>query len=151
RSPGDFYSNAVAGMIGRPPADKAERDRYKPIILAIVNGKGPPSLARDLNCSQAEARRCLQAFERAYPKVMAYKALQYWQIALTGRTETFAGRVRTVTAHRWLVGEPLVEILVSYRRGEAYWVEAVPLEPSLRVLTTFVRRAWNARTGRLIY
>src|SRR5262249_60391878 len=102
RSPGDFYSNAVAGMIGRPPADKAERDRYKPIILAIVNGKGPPSLARDLGCMEEEARGCLRAFERAYSKVMAYKALQYWQIALTGRTETFAGRARTVTAHRWL-------------------------------------------------
>ena len=27
----------------------------------------------------------------------------------------------------------------------------MPLEPSRRVLTTFVRKAWNARTGRLIY
>jgi DNA polymerase I-like protein with 3'-5' exonuclease and polymerase domains len=138
-------------MIGRPPADKAERDRYKPIILAIVNGKGPPSLARDLGCSEAEARRYLQAFERAYPKVMAFKAIQYRQIALTGRTETFAGRTRTVTAHRWLATEPLVEILVSYRKGDAYWAEIVPLRPSLRVLTSFVRRAWDARTGRLLY
>ena len=151
RSPGDFYTNAVTGMIGKPPANKAERDRYKPIILAIVNGKGPPSLARDLHCSEAEARGYLTAFERAYPKVLAYKALIYQQIALTGRTETFAGRVRTVTAHRWLVTEPSVEILVSYRGGEAFWVEVVPLLPSLRVLTTYVRRAWHGRTGRLLY
>jgi DNA polymerase I-like protein with 3'-5' exonuclease and polymerase domains len=149
-TPGDFYSNAVAAMIGRSPADKAERDRYKPIILAIVNGKGPPSLARDLGCTEAEARHYLEAFAWTYPKVMAFKDLMYWQIALTGRTETFAGRVRTVTAHSWLVTEPQVEILVSYRRGK-FWVEAVPLEPSRRVLTTFVRKAWNARTGRLIY
>jgi hypothetical protein len=61
------------------------------------------------------------------------------------------GRSRTVTAHRWLVTEPRVEMLVSYKRGDAYWLDVVPLRPGLRVLTTFVLRAWNARTGRLIY
>jgi DNA polymerase I-like protein with 3'-5' exonuclease and polymerase domains len=151
RSPGDFYRNAVKDMIGRPCADDAERKFYKPIILAIVNGKGPPSLARDLNCTVAEACRYVEAFERAYPKVMAYKQLMYWQIALSGRTTTFAGRERTVTAHHRLVTEPDIEMLVSYRRAGAFWVEAVPLEPSLRVLTTYVKRMWNARTGRLIY
>jgi hypothetical protein len=56
-----------------------------------------------------------------------------------------------VTAHRWLTTEPLVEILISYRKGDAYWAEIVPLRPSLRVLTSFVRRAWDARTGRPLY
>jgi DNA polymerase family A len=42
-------------------------------------------------------------------------------------------------------------MLVSYRRADAYWLDVVPLRPGLRVLTTFVRRVWNARTGRLIY
>src|SRR5439155_15784521 len=72
---------------------------------------------------------------------------------LTGQTRTFAGRLRTDTAHRWLVAEPRVEILVSYRRGDAYWLEIVPLEPSRRVLTSYVLRAWDARARprRLIY
>jgi DNA polymerase I-like protein with 3'-5' exonuclease and polymerase domains len=151
RTPGDFYSKAVERTLGRPPAGKQERNRYKPIVLAIVNGKGPPSLARDLDCTPVQARDHLNAFGQAYPQVMAYQALMYQQIAWTGRTTTFAGRPRTLTAHRWLMTRPLVEILVSYRGGDAYWLEVVPLRPSLRVLTTFVRRAWNARTGRLIY
>jgi hypothetical protein len=52
-----------------------------------------------------------------------------------------------------MVAEPLVEILVSYRRGDAYWLEIVPLRPGRRVLTSYVLRAWNARTSprRLIY
>ena len=75
----------------------------------------------------------------------------YWQIAHTGLSSTFMNRLRTVTAHRWPVTEPRVEMLVSYRRGDAYWLDVVPLRPSFRVLTTYVRRAWNARTGKLIY
>ena len=40
---------------------------------------------------------------------------------------------------------------MTYKGGDRYWVEVVPLEPGLRVLTTYVLRAWDARTGRLIY
>jgi DNA polymerase I-like protein with 3'-5' exonuclease and polymerase domains len=152
RSPGDFYFIAAGRILGRQPKDKAERNRYKAIILSIVNGLGAPSLARTLGVSKAEAAQFLaEDFERAYPKVTAYKRLMYSQIAITGQTYTFMNRLRTVTAHRWLVTEPRVEMLVSYRRGDAYWLDVVPLRPSLRVLTTYVRRAWNARTSRLIY
>jgi DNA polymerase I-like protein with 3'-5' exonuclease and polymerase domains len=151
RQPGDFYSTAATRILGRPPTDKAERNRYKTIILSIVNGLGAPSLAKTLGGSERDARRFLADFERAYPKVAAFKRLMYRWIAWTGQTSTFLGRLRTVTAHRWLVTEPRVELLVSYRRGHAYWLDVVPLQPGLRVLTTFVVRAWNARTGRLIY
>jgi len=71
------------------------------------------------------------AHRSAYPKVAAYKRLIYQQIAWTGQTTTFMGRLRTITAHRWLVTEPRVEILVSYRGGDAYWLEVVPLRPGL--------------------
>jgi DNA polymerase I-like protein with 3'-5' exonuclease and polymerase domains len=151
RRPEDFYTTAAARILGRQPKDKAERNKYKAVILSIVNGLGPPSLARTLGVGEQQARRFLADFERAYPKVAAYKRMMYWQIAHTGQTTTFLGRPRTVTAHRWLVAEPRVEMLVSYRHGDAYWLDVVPLRPGLRVLTTYVRRAWNARTGRLIY
>jgi DNA polymerase I-like protein with 3'-5' exonuclease and polymerase domains len=114
-------------------------------------GLGAPSLSHTLNCDEDQAKKFLADFETAYPKVAAFKRLMYRQIAWTGQTSTFMGRTRTVTAHRWLVAEPRVEMLVSYRQGEAYWLEVVPLHPGLRVLATFVLRAWNARTGRLIY
>src|SRR5262249_18285962 len=131
--------------------DKAERNRFKAIILSIVNGLGAPSLARTLGCTEEEAKGFLTDFELAYPKVAAFKRLMYQQIAWTGQTSTFLGRSRTVTAHKWLVTEPRLEMLVSYRKADAYWLDVVPLRPGLRVLTTFVRRAWNARTDRLIY
>lgn len=149
--PDDFYTTVATRILGRPPADKMERDRFKNITLSIVFGLGTPSLAKKLECSEDDAKRSLADFEQAYPKVNAYKRLMYQQIAWTGQTSTFMGRTRTVTAHRWLVSEPRVEMLVSYRRADAYWLDVVPLRPGLRVLTTFVLRAWNARTGRLIY
>ena len=151
RTPDDFYTTAANRFLGRKPADKAERNRYKVIILSIVNGLGAPSLAKTLNCTEREAVQFLRDFETAYPKVAAYKRLMYWRIAITGQTSTFMGRPRTITAHRWLVTEPRVEMLVSNRRADACWLDVVPLRPTMRVLTTYVRRAWNARTGRLIY
>lgn len=151
RSPGDFYSMAVQRILGRSPKDKPERNRFKLVVLAIINGKGPPSLAKDLKCSEAEARGHLVAFAAAYPKTTAYKELMYWQIAYTGQTSTFMGRLRTVTAHRWLVAEPEVKFLVTYRYGDRHWVQAVPLRPGRRVLTTYVKRVWNAWNGKLIF
>ena len=151
RTPGDFYTKAVERILDRPPRDKAERNWFKPIILAIVNGKGANSLARDLNCNVEEARGYLEKFDKAYPEVAAYKAMIYDQIALTGRTRTFMGRTRTVTAHRWMVARKKVRILVTYKGGDRYWLEIIPLEPRLRVLTSYVLRAWDAKTKRLIY
>src|SRR5208337_5498013 len=77
RTPGDFYTKAVERILDRPPRDKAERNWFKPIILAIVNGKGANSLARDLDCSVEEAKEYLDKFNAAYPEVAAYKAMIY--------------------------------------------------------------------------
>jgi DNA polymerase I-like protein with 3'-5' exonuclease and polymerase domains len=151
RTPGDFYAKAVERILGRPPRDKAERNRFKPIVLAIVNGKGAHSLAKDLDCTVEEARGHLRAFDRAYPKLAAFEDMIYRQVALTDRTRTFLGRVRIVTAHRWMVARRKVRIPVTYKGGDRYWLEVVPLEPGLRVVTSYVLRAWDAGTGRLIY
>jgi DNA polymerase I-like protein with 3'-5' exonuclease and polymerase domains len=151
---GDFYSLAAGRILGRvidKNKDKAERNRFKVIILSTVNGQGPPSLAKQLNCSEQDAKNFLQQFEVAYPKTAAFKKLMNFQISYTGQTRTFMGRPRTITPHRWMVTEPRVEILVSYKGGEACWLDVVPLEPSLRVLTAYVLKAWNAKTGKLIY
>lgn len=147
----DFYTLAAKRLLGREPKDKAERNRFKMIILSIVNGQGPPSLAQALDCTEVQAGDYLQDFEKAYPKVAGYKQLMNWQIAYTGLTYTFMNRPRTVTAHHWMVTQPRVELLVKYRGGQVYWLDVIPLEPSMRVLTTWVLKAWNARTGKLIY
>jgi len=148
---GDLYTTAVKRVLGRAPVDKQERNRFKVIILSTVNGQGPPSLSKQLNCTEPEAKKFLTDFNGAYPKVAGYKWLMHWQIAHTGQTNTFLGRPRTVTAHRWLVTEPRAKILISHKDNDACWLEVVPLEPSLRVLTCFLLRAWNAKTGKLIY
>lgn len=148
---GDFYTIVAQRILKRPPQDKAERNRFKQVVLSTVNGQGPPSLAKQLGCSEPEAKDFLRQFENAYPKVGAFKKLMHWQIAYTGQTRTLMGRPRTITAHRWMVTESRVEILVSYKGGEACWLDVVPLEPSLRVLTTYVLKAWNAKTSKLIY
>jgi len=127
---GDFYTLAAQDILGRPPVDKQERNRFKAVILSIVNGQGPPSLAKALDCSVDEAEGYLRDFDKAFPKVAAFKQLMHWQIAYTGRTHTFMGRPRTVTAHHWMVSEPRVELFVAYKGGEAYWLDVVPLEPA---------------------
>lgn len=147
----DFYTIVATRFLKRAPKDKAERNRFKLITLSTVNGQGPASLSQALECSEDEAKRFLRDLDTTYPKVAGYKQLMNWQIAYTGQTETFMGRRRTVTAHRWMVTEPQVQIMVSYKNREVYWLDVVPLQPSLRVLTTFVLKAWNARTGKLIY
>jgi DNA polymerase I-like protein with 3'-5' exonuclease and polymerase domains len=118
RTPGDFYTKTFQRVLGRSLKDKAERDWFKPIVLAIVNGKGAGSLAKDLGCTEAEARGYLARFDAAYPEVAAFKAMSYEQIALTGRTRIFAGRTRTVTAHRWMVARKRVRLLVTYKGGD---------------------------------
>ena len=64
------------------------------------------------------------------------------QIAITGRVETFAGRDRTDTAHRWLVTLPRVQILVSFKGPPAnrYWLDVSPLEPHRHTLTCYIHR-----------
>jgi len=63
RQGGDFYSQVATKMLGRPPIDRAERNKLKPVVLAVINGKGPPSLAKDLECTRAEAGTHLTAFD----------------------------------------------------------------------------------------
>ena len=90
----------------------------------------------------------LEKFASTYPNEMAFRRLMVGQIALTGRVETFMGRDRTDTAHRWLVARPRVTILVSFKRSDRYWLDVSPLQPRGRVLTCYIHHAWDARPGR---
>jgi DNA polymerase I-like protein with 3'-5' exonuclease and polymerase domains len=156
RLPGDFYSRVFQRLFGRPPRDKAERNWFKPIVLAIVNGKGKESLARDLGCDPAQAAAYLQQFDAAYPEVAAYRELLRWQIALAGTSATFLGRPRRSTAHWWMVRKCRVQLLVSYKGRDKLWLDVVPLRPGVRTLTCFVIRIWDANPrsknrGKVIY
>ena len=145
---GDFYSVAATSMLGKPPKDKRERDFCKQSILAIVNGMSAAGLAKRLLCDVITAHSYLDKFAAAYPNELAYRRLMADQIRMTGKVTTFMGRERVDTAHHRLVSLPRVQIKVSYKRGDRYWLDVTPLEPKTRVLTCYVHRAWDARPGR---
>ena len=150
-TPGEFYAKAVERMLGRRPHDGTERNFFKPVVLGVINGQTKKGMARILKVTEEQAREYLKKYEAAYPKEIAYKWLQYQQIALTGQTATFMGRTRTCTAHRWMVTEPRVRLFVHFKRGDSYWVDCIPLWAGLRVLTTYTLSVLNAKTNQLIY
>jgi DNA polymerase I-like protein with 3'-5' exonuclease and polymerase domains len=140
----DFYWIAARRVLGRDPRNTDERNELKRVILGTVNSQGAETLAKQLKCSEDKARDYLRQFDRAYPELSAFRHLMTLQAALTGGTETFLGRPRTITPHRWMVTEPRLELFLSYKRGDKYWLEVVPLKASLRVLVCYVLQAWDA-------
>ena len=59
-----------------------------------------------------------------------------------------------MSAHRWMVSEPRVRVLLTYADGHRFWYDAVPLALTLRFLTCYVLRIWSVsdpRTPRKIY
>jgi DNA polymerase I-like protein with 3'-5' exonuclease and polymerase domains len=156
RQGGDYYTEVATRILHHPPRSGAERNRAKTLILATINGQGAQAIAEEPRCSLAEARQYQRDFYAAFPDIAAYKALQYRPFALTGTAESFAGRPRIVTAHRWLVTEPVVEVLVSYKGRDRLRLREAPLRASLRVLTCVVIEAVDANRrsrnlGRRIY
>ena len=127
---------------------------FKTVLLGVINGISAVGLRKQLRCSRSEADEFISRFFHAYPDVESYLALLKMQVALTGQTSTWAGRVRTVSAHCWMVSEPRVRVLLTYADGHRYWFDVVSLVPTLRFLTCYVLRIWSVsdpRTPRKIY
>jgi DNA polymerase I-like protein with 3'-5' exonuclease and polymerase domains len=151
RDEGDFYTEVARHVTSREDltSKSPERKTFKTVTLGMVNSITPPGLARQLGYgdsdeAKARAKELMDAFWRAYPKVARFTDLIWWQIALTGQTETFAGRARISTPHRWMVSLPRVELLISFKGPEWYWLDVIPLRPGRHGLTAWIRRAWDA-------
>jgi DNA polymerase I-like protein with 3'-5' exonuclease and polymerase domains len=141
---GDFYCTVAGNIAGDAIGpDDPRRKIYKSTLLGVINGMTAAGLRKQLRCGRSDAERFVAEFFRAYPDVEGYLALLKLQVALTGRTSTWAGRVRTVAAHRWMVAEPRVRVLLTYADGNRYWFDIVPLTPTLRFLTGYVLRIWS--------
>jgi DNA polymerase I-like protein with 3'-5' exonuclease and polymerase domains len=140
----DFYGIAARRILGRDPHDDDERSEIKRVILGTINSQGAETLAKQLKCSEDKARDYLRQFDLAYPELSGFRHLMTLQAALTGTTETFLGRPRSITPHRWMVTEPKLELFISYKGGDKYWLEVVPLKASLRVLVCHVLQVWDA-------
>jgi DNA polymerase I-like protein with 3'-5' exonuclease and polymerase domains len=88
---GDPYS-ALADRYGNNNASSGSggrRDAFKACALGVLNGIGPSSLARQIGCSQTEARLLLQEHRVEYPK--------FWRWSDSIETEAYIyGRLQSV-------------------------------------------------------
>jgi DNA polymerase I-like protein with 3'-5' exonuclease and polymerase domains len=127
----------------------------------MANSITAVGLARRLGYSddpagRAQAKQHMTDFWRTYPQVAAYTETMRWVVALTGMTETWAGRTRICTAHRWMVTRPRCELLISFKGGDWYCIDVIPLRPLRNGITCWIRRVWDAsykssNYNRLIY
>ena len=149
---GDPYPEVASRITGMPVADvdSQVRKAFKQVTLGMVNSITPAGLARQLGYGDSKAatkkaKNHMEDFWRVYPQVKLYTETMWWHVALTGQTETWAGRTRSCAAHRWMVSLPRVELLCSFRQNtEWLWLDVVPLRPGRHCLTVWIKRAWDA-------
>ena len=139
----DLYTQMAQNVLGQ--TNDPMRDLTKRIFLAQLNGQTPTGLSQELNCTVDEAKGYVAQFFNCYRDIETFLWLLRWKVAITGQTETWAGRIRTITAHRWMVNEPRVRVLLVYRNHDRFWYDVCPVKPSLRTLTCFVHRIWSVR------
>jgi DNA polymerase I-like protein with 3'-5' exonuclease and polymerase domains len=161
---GDPYKDIAARITGTPTSDIADsvRDTFKTVTLGMVNSITPTGLARQLNYGDgksaiAKAKGHMEGFFAVYPQVKLYTDTMWWSVAIAGQTETWAGRTRVCSAHRWMVTLPRVELLCSFNQGREWlWLDVIPLRPSRHCLTVWIKKIWDATSrspnhGRLVY
>ncbi len=102
---------------------------FKTVILAQVNGQTPTGLAKTLGCPKAQAEQYVARLFDAYPDVAGYLELLRRELVITGQVTTWRGRTRTVTAHRWMVDETRVRVLLIYEDGNHYWFDVSATSP----------------------
>ncbi len=147
QSPGDFYSVVASQVTGRTIVKSdPERDTWKTILLAQINGETATGLAKRWDCSTGAAQQLVDKFFAAYPDIAGWTALQRQQIAIVGETYTWGGRRRRNTAHYWMVSQKRVRLLLVYKSHPLrwrYWFDVTPVHPTQRYLTCLVHRVWN--------
>lgn len=146
---GDLYAQIASNITGKTIVKSdVERGIFKTVILAQVNGQSVKSLASDLNCSETQAKIYVDRFAASYPDVVGFLALAKQVFAINGQVRTWTGRTRTVTGHRWMVDQPRVRLLLTYKSGNHYWFDVSPIEPRLRNLTCFIHRVWSIKDSK---
>jgi len=141
---GDFYSRFASQIAGIDiHSESPERGIYKTVALARINGMSIGGIKKTLGVSRQTATDYVRRFNAAYPEIEPFLALLKLQVALTGVTSTWTGRTRTMVGHRWMVTEPRIRVLLTYKDGAKFWFDAVPLVPALRYLTCYVKNVWS--------
>lgn len=143
---GDLYSQIASKIVGRRIVKSdPERGIFKTVVLAQTNGQSAKGLAKDLGCSESQAKSYVATFASAYPDLMGWLDQAKHLLAITGQVSTWKGRTRTVTAHRWMVDQPRIRLLVTYEDWHHYWFDVSPVRPSLRNITCYVHRIWSVK------
>lgn len=145
----DLYARIATNITGRTitKSDNA-RGIFKTVVLAQINGQSVGSLSKTLSCDLETAKKYVSRLFRVYPDISGCLALLRQELAITGKLSNWAGRIRTHTAHYWMVSEERVHVLLTYRDGHRYWFDVSPIRPSLRNLTCYVHRVWSVRDPR---
>ena len=96
----DLHRRTAAEIFGVPPekVDDRMRSVAKRVNFGIVYGITPYGLARDQGIPQEEAKRFIERFFAAYPKVKEYIERTVKEVEERGYTVTILGRKRWIQA-----------------------------------------------------
>ena len=93
-----------------PSGRGSRRDAFKACALGVLNGIGPSSLARQIGCSQTEARLLLQEHRAGYPQFWRWSDGIEMEAYLCGRLQSVFGwgvAVNAASNPRFLRNFPL--------------------------------------------
>ena len=91
----DYWDNMEHHKDGSPnPSGKKRRTSCKSILLGLMYGRGPASIAEQMGASVQEANRIIDDFYNGFPKVKQWMDKTVEDCKRTGYVEDFWGRRR---------------------------------------------------------
>ena len=130
------------------------RKTVKKVSWHGFRGQSANGLKDKLKCTLEQAKEYIDQFLAVYNDVNTFLWLLRWRVAITGQTETWAKRTRTLRPPLDGRGIAVPHFLLTYANGDRFWYDVSPIRPSLRTLTCFVHRIWEVRNEskpKLIY
>lgn len=94
----DIHSATAARVLNIPQDEvtREQRNRAKEVNYGIPYGISAFGLAQRLRCPQTEARDLIESYQKAYPRVNTFLAMQVERARENGFVETVLGRRRYV-------------------------------------------------------
>lgn len=91
----DYWDNMEKHQDGSPnPSGKKRRGNCKSILLGLMYGRGPASIAEQIGASVQEANKIIEDFYNGFPRVKDWMDKTVENCKVTGYVEDFWGRRR---------------------------------------------------------
>lgn len=91
----DYWDNMEHHQDGSPnPSGKKRRGNCKSILLGLMYGRGPASIAEQIGASVGEANKIIQDFYNGFPRVKEWMDKTVADCKVNGYVEDFWGRRR---------------------------------------------------------